>query len=110
MKVYFDKLCQDKHLVDPESYFHVLNTCLDIVIQRFISFQSTVYTLLQVIQPETLCTATDNALFLQANQMVYINKEDITSAFPRQVLSFYEYLRESISRACGAVVTAAASQ
>lgn len=38
---------------------------------------------IQVIQPETLCTATDNELVLQANRLVYINKEDTTSAFPR---------------------------
>lgn len=104
VKAHFDELCQDERLANAENYFRVsvFNASLDIVIsqltQRFTGLRTTVDTY-NVIQPETLCTATDDDLFEQASTLCNIYKKDISSDFPVQLVSFRACLRESISKA-----------
>lgn len=101
MKAHFDELCQDQRLADAESHFRVsvFNACLDIVTfqltQRFKGLRATVDTF-KALQPETLTNATDDELFEEANKLCHIYADDITSAFPMQLLSFRACLRDQI--------------
>jgi len=103
VKAHFDELCQDERISDAESYFHVnvFNAFLDIVIsqltQRFAGLRSTVDHS-KVLLPKTLCTATDDELFLQANRLVEIYRDDIATDFPMQLLSFRSCLKDRISQ------------
>ena len=103
VKKHYDELAQDGRLADPESYYrvHVFKACLDVVIsqltQRFTGLRSTVDTF-NVIQPETLCNATDDQLALQAKTLVEKYKKDITNEFPQQLVSFRGCLRDSIAK------------
>ena len=103
VKKHYDELAQDERIRNPESYYrvHVFQACLDIVIsqltQRFTGLRSTVDTF-NVIQPETLCNATDDELALQAKTLVEKYKTDITKEFPQQLVSFRGCLRDSIAK------------
>uniref|UniRef100_A0A672HGU4 HAT C-terminal dimerisation domain-containing protein n=1 Tax=Salarias fasciatus TaxID=181472 RepID=A0A672HGU4_SALFA len=103
VKKHFEELSQDERLADPESYYRVqvFTACLDVVISqlahRFTGLRATVNTF-NVIQPDTLCNATDDELVLQANALVEKYKQDISLEFPMQLVSFRGCLRESIAK------------
>ncbi|XP_063791681.1 zinc finger MYM-type protein 1-like [Pseudophryne corroboree] len=103
VKKQFDELCEDERLNDAESSFkvNIFCGCLDIIVaqlsNRFRSLDATVKKF-KAILPSTLMTATDDELYVDAEQLIQHFSKDFTGSFSGQLLKFRSCLKPSISK------------
>ncbi|XP_044134789.1 zinc finger MYM-type protein 1-like [Bufo gargarizans] len=103
VKRHFDELSIDERLQDPEQYFKtgVFYRCLDIVTNQLsnrFAGMSNVMQRFNILQPTVLASETDDDLFKAASQLQECYPEDMSPAFPEQLLSFRSTFQEEIRR------------
>ncbi|GBP60025.1 Condensin complex subunit 1 [Eumeta japonica] len=93
VKRYFDELCEDERLRDPESLFkvNIFYRVLDIISNqlksRFLPMNEIVSNF-SVLQPSTLQILDDTDLLKKALEFVDVYKKDISESFAREILIF----------------------
>ena len=106
-KRFFDELCEDERLADPENHFKtsVLYACLDIVIaQLTLRFDGmrTVATRFRCIQPSILLNDDDDMLYSHAQKLAATYNKDLSA--DKQLLSFRTITRDTIQKISHATI------
>ena len=108
-KRFFDELCEDERLTDPEQHFRtsVFYACLDTVIaQLTLRFEGmrTVATRFRCIQPSTLLSDDDDMLYSHAQKLASTYDKDLSADFPEQLLSFRNIMKGRIQKISNATI------